>query len=113
MPVVASHRAREWAMLLGSEIKRARLHSGMAINDLASRVGVSHPTVIALESGSLKVAIGTYLEAASVLNIPLMGTDQSVRGRIETNRAIIELSPRGRSVQTEDSEGDGQVPEYF
>jgi transcriptional regulator with XRE-family HTH domain len=100
-----------WLTLLGTELKRSRLEQNLTLRDLAERIGVTQPTLIAAEAGSPNVKIGTYFEAAVILNIPLMGTLREIGDRTEANRAVIKLSPRPNS--SDESSNDHQVPEFF
>lgn len=70
-----SPATRETLGTLGAELKAARLERRMLQKDLASRLGVSRYTVMALERGDPSVAVGTVLEAAAVLGIPLIADD--------------------------------------
>lgn len=90
MPPALSRATREWLSLLGAEIRVARLQKGIALSDLAVRIGVTRQTVSALESGTPTVAVGTVFEAAAVLQIQLLRTDQdSVRERLAQTRQLI------------------------
>ena len=62
--------------LFGALLRAARIERGMSQAQLAERLGVSRHTVIALEQGSPKVAIGTAFEAAVILGIPLLAADE-------------------------------------
>lgn len=61
--------------IMGKAIKAARLERGISQQDLAERLNVSRTTVIFVEKGSAKVAIGTVFEAAYILGIPLLEDD--------------------------------------
>ena len=63
------------ATVLGAQVARARRARGWTAAELAERVGVSPRTIASLEHGSTSVALGTALEAATVLGIPLFGAD--------------------------------------
>lgn len=56
---------------LGSLIKIARQNQGASQATLAERLVVTRQTVIAIEKGDPKVAIGTVFECAHILGIPL------------------------------------------
>lgn len=63
------------AQVLGAQVARARRERGWTAAELAERVGVSARTITSLEKGSLGVALGTAFEAATMLGLPLFGTD--------------------------------------
>lgn len=56
---------------LGGRIRKARIDANMSQVELGERIGVTRYTVGALENGRAKVAIGTVLEAACVVGLPL------------------------------------------
>lgn len=56
---------------LGGLIKTARQKQGVSQATLAERLTVARQTVIAIEKGDAKVAIGTVFECAYALGIPL------------------------------------------
>lgn len=60
---------------LGRLISIARKKRAFSQLELAKRLSVTRQTVIAIEKGSAKVAIGTVLEAAHLLNVPLFAED--------------------------------------
>lgn len=71
----------EALQLLAASIKVQRLRRHWSIDELARRVGVSHPTIINIERADAKVAIGTFLEAAVLVGVPLFDADPMVRTR--------------------------------
>ena len=56
---------------LGQVIRQHRRQRGLTQQQLATALNVSRPTVIALEAGTGVVALGTFLHAFAVLDIPL------------------------------------------
>jgi transcriptional regulator with XRE-family HTH domain len=82
---------REAARLLGMRIRAARLQRRWSVQELAGRVGVTHATIHKVERGNLSVKLGTALEAAAILGIPLFDSDRS-RRRLETERARDQLA---------------------
>ena len=56
---------------LGQVIRQHRRQQGLTQQQLAAALNVSRPTVIALEAGTGVVALGTFLHAFAVLDIPL------------------------------------------
>lgn len=81
--------------LLGGYIHIERKTRQWTIQDLAERMGVSHVTIIKIESGNPKVAIGFYFEAATLLNIPLFQRDETEISReLHTVQEKIALLPK-------------------
>ena len=72
---------------LAGMIKIARIERKMSQADLAKRLDVSRLTVIALEKGDAKVSIGTVIEAAVVVGVPLLGEDFQ---RLKSNAKLVE-----------------------
>lgn len=62
--------------VIGSLIKNARRERHFSQDALAERLNVTRQTVMAIEKGDHKVAIGTFFEAAYLLGIPLLSTDE-------------------------------------
>lgn len=69
------------AQLLGLEITRARRSRQYSQRELAERAGITIPTLRRVEQGNLTVSIGTVLEVAGLVGIPLFGG--SDRGGLE------------------------------
>ena len=67
--VLATHEV-EALTRLGQTIKLARLRRNLSQTDLAERMGVTRPSVMALEAGKPGVAVGILLKAMSVLGYP-------------------------------------------
>jgi DNA-binding XRE family transcriptional regulator len=58
--------------------------------DLAERAGISVTTLVAIEKGSARAAIGTVFELAALLGIPLVGAnDAEGREVIDTRMALL------------------------
>ncbi|MEI2779426.1 MAG: helix-turn-helix domain-containing protein [Tetrasphaera sp.] len=86
--------ANEALRILGSQIRQARHGRRWTAADLAARLGVSQPTVLALEAGAPGTAIGTVLNAAVLTGVPLFGTEDRaelarMRRRGEERLALI------------------------
>ncbi|EFO28690.1 toxin-antitoxin system, antitoxin component, Xre family [Roseibium sp. TrichSKD4] len=88
-----SRGTRHGLKLLGSEIRRIRSKRKMTQNELASRVGCSRDSIIAIEAGKPTVAIGAAFEAASVLGIELFGGRDRVVREIERVQSELNLLP--------------------
>lgn len=76
------------ANLLGAQVRSARLDRGWTVADLAERAGVSSPTVLKVEHGDASVALGTALECAVLVGVPLFYDDE---------RRLIAEAERGRA----------------
>ena len=63
------------AAVLGAQIAQARRARGWTAAELGERVGVSARTITAVEHGSPTVTLGTALEAATLLGVPLFGAE--------------------------------------
>ena len=83
---------------LGAMIKAARLERGMSQSELSQRLSVSRHTVIALEKGEQKVGVGRVFEAATIVGIPLLASDQRELNKLATTVASLTsiLPERGR-----------------
>jgi len=86
-----SSQSREAARLLGLRVRTERLRRRWSQQELAERVGVTPVTVQKVERGDLSVKLGTALEAAAILGIPLFDRDRA-RRRLETERARDQLA---------------------
>ena len=69
--VVAKAALAHFASLLRVRRKEKRL----TLDELADRLNASTPTVRKMLEGAPTVAIGTYFEAAHILNVPLFDPD--------------------------------------
>ena len=100
--------ARDALGVLGGQIRFARHQRGWTVAELAERIGVSAPTVIAIESGAPGTAIGTVLTAATLVGVPLFGVedrDELARMRRRGEERLALIGSRVRS-GSDDSEGD-------
>ena len=92
--------------LLSASIKAERLRRHWSINELAQRVGVSHPTIIKVERGDPTVAVGTMLEAATLVGVALFDPDPSTRARLlvrlKTELALLPQAGRAAKVEVDD-----------
>jgi transcriptional regulator with XRE-family HTH domain len=88
---VLSPLTTEALRLLAASIKAGRLRRRWSINELAQRVGVSHPTIIKVERGDPTVAIATVLEAATLVGVALFDPDPVARLR-HLGALTVELS---------------------
>jgi transcriptional regulator with XRE-family HTH domain len=63
------------AQLLGAQIQVARRERRWSQKELASRAGITTPTLSKIEKGNLGVAIGTVFEIAWLVGVPLFHED--------------------------------------
>jgi len=73
--------AREALQLMADAIRVGRLRRGWTVESLAERVGVSRPTMMKIERGDPGVAVGTVLDAAALVGVPLFDVDAPTRAR--------------------------------
>lgn len=59
----------------GQLIRRGRLDRGWTGKDLAARANVSEQTLYAAEAGSQGTAVGTMIDLADLVGVPLFGID--------------------------------------
>lgn len=69
-----SEATRLLLLNFGKRIREERLALAMSQAELGEKIGVTRYTVGALENGSPKVAVGTVMEAALAVGLPLNGT---------------------------------------
>lgn len=68
-------KARDAARILGAQIAAARRRRRWTTVRLAEQVNVSLPTLRKVERGDPTVALGTVLDAAVAVGVPLFGGD--------------------------------------
>ena len=93
---------------LGTMIKNARLERGISQGDLASRLAVSRYTIMAIEKGDPKVAIGSVFEAAYIVGVPLLSDSTSEIKSLATKLADMKgiLPKRASPIKLEDQDDD-------
>lgn len=82
-----SPQAAEAVRVLGLQIAAGRRRLRRSQADLAERAGVSRDTLSRVENGDPKVAIGTFLELAVLVGVPLFDQD-TVAGTRELTRQL-------------------------
>lgn len=94
--VGVDRRTEAWLDVLGDLVREARIERSWRQVDLASRIGTSVNTVAAIEKGSPAVSVGIVLHAASILDIPIFGIDDTDQARRTAAHAaaIRSLLPR-------------------
>ena len=85
MPQISSATA-DTLILLAEVVRAGRLQRGWTVGELAERVGVSRPTIVRVERGEPGVAVGTVLEAALLVGVPLFDADPEVRERYRASK---------------------------
>ena len=68
---------------LGELIRLARTERGFSQLNLAERLNVSRYSVMAIERGDPKVAIGVVFEAAVIVGVPLLAQDKQELQKLE------------------------------
>lgn len=77
MSIVSLARPTKFTLkTLGAMIKASRKQRRISQHNLAERLNISRYTIMALERGDPKVAIGIVFEAAYILGIPLLAEDE-------------------------------------
>ena len=69
--------AKEASRLLGAEIKLARKQRKWSESDLAERVGITRVTLQKIEKGDMTTAIGLTFEAAYIVGLDLLGSEET------------------------------------
>ena len=88
-----SRYSREAARLLGLSIRRSRIESGLTIDGLAERAGISRSLVQRIERGDMGCAIGAVFEAAAIVGVPLFDADQAeLAGHIKSQERLLTAS---------------------
>jgi DNA-binding XRE family transcriptional regulator len=95
--------------ILGQQIRMGRQRKGWTVASLAARVGVSAPTIVAIEAGRPGTSIGNVLDAAVTVGVRLFGAERdelvAMRRRGEE---VIALLP-SRVVE---ERGDDAIPDF-
>lgn len=93
MAKMLSPQARAAARVLGAQIGSARRRRRWTAARLAEQAGVSEPTLRKIERGDPSVALGTALEVAVLVGVPLFSVDAAGLGdladRIEDRLALL------------------------
>lgn len=92
---------------LGKMIKNCRLERGISQQDLADRLNVSRFTIMAIEKGDSKVAVGAVFEAAYILGIPLLEEDLQNTKSLSLNLAkLATVLPKRAPKKLEENDDD-------
>jgi transcriptional regulator with XRE-family HTH domain len=90
--------------VLGATIRAARLERRWTLDELAERVGVTRITVAKVERGDLTPRIGTVLEAAALLGVPLLGDGDMRQTEARLRDRLAALPQRARQPRRVDDE---------
>jgi len=101
--VITSSLTQKRLEIIGNMIKAARLERKMSQKELAERMGVSRPTISAIEKGKANVAIGSVFEAAYIVGLSIMEEDsKTIDASSQTIANILKILPsRGRGKKVE------------
>ena len=67
--------AADATVVLGQQIKAARVARKWTAAELAERIGIDRRTVAAIEAGDPGVSLGNAFNAADILGVPLFGAE--------------------------------------
>lgn len=88
-----SPQAREAARLLGAQVTAARRRRRWTTTRLALQANISEPTLRKVERGNPTVSLGTALEVAVLVGVPLFNVDAAqlsdLTGRLEDRIALL------------------------
>ncbi len=70
----------------GQLIRRGRLDRAWTARDLAARANVSEQTVLAAEAGHRGTAVGTMMDLADLVGVPLFGIEDRAELAIRRRR---------------------------
>lgn len=98
-------QARDAARLLGLQVATARRRRRWTAERLAEQAGISPVTLRKVERGDPSVALGTALEAAVLVGVPLFGASAPGRIREQAARAADQLALLPERAHPVDDEG--------
>ncbi len=81
--------------VLGAQIRAGRLERAWTLSALAKRAQISTPTLKKAERGDPGVAVGTMLQLAALVGVPLFDDDPRLVADAEAARSTL-LSRRAR-----------------
>jgi transcriptional regulator with XRE-family HTH domain len=92
-PKRVSPQARDAARLLGAQVAGARRRRRWTAARLAEQAGISEPTLRKVERGDPSVSLGTALEVAVLVGVPLFAVDAErlaeLSDRVEDRVALL------------------------
>lgn len=101
--IITSSLTQKRLEIIGNMIKAARLERKISQQELGERIGVSRPTISAIEKGKANVAIGSVFEAAYIVGLSIMEDEnQTIESSSQTIANILKILPsRGRGKKVE------------
>ncbi|RFA12583.1 hypothetical protein B7R21_09555 [Subtercola boreus] len=93
----------------GQLIRQGRIDREWTAKDLASRANLSEQTVLSAESGTRGTAVGTMMDLADLVGVPVFGLDDRAeiairRRRGEEMLALLPTRVRKTQVGTDDDD---------
>ena len=90
-----SEYTKEAASLLGQLIKIGRKRRRWSENNLAERVGIARATLQRIERGDPTCSVGLVFEAASLVEVPLFGSDYAgLTSHLNRTGEMLSLMPK-------------------
>ncbi|WEK13205.1 MAG: helix-turn-helix domain-containing protein [Candidatus Microbacterium phytovorans] len=80
----------------GQLIRQGRIDRGWTVGDLAARADVSERTVLSAEAGRRGTAVGTMIDLADLVGVPIFGIEDESELAIRRQRGeeMLALLPR-------------------
>ncbi len=86
-------RAQKTLLVLGENIKLARLRRKYSSQQVSERANISRPTLVSIEKGNPNVTIGAYVKVLSVLglenDIVNVAADDKLGRRLQDAKLIV------------------------
>ena len=101
-PPTLTPTTREAARILGLQVRAGRRARRWTLIELADRVGVSEVTLRKVERGDPTVALGTALEAATLVGVVLFHPDPAERDREAERQTLIGRARPPRPARVDD-----------
>ncbi len=80
-------------LVLGTQIKLARLRRKLSAMQVSERANISRPTLFSIEKGGASVSIGAYLQVLAVLGLEtdflLLAKDDELGRKIQDAQLIV------------------------
>ncbi len=86
--------ARDAALLMGANVRMARINRHWTVAELAAHAGCSRHTIAAIEHGKAAVAFGHVLNVCATLGISLFVPDPAELARLtRAQQQVVRLMP--------------------
>jgi len=93
-------------VLLGLQVREARVERRWTVRELAERAGISTSTLLKVEKGDPSVTLGVALDVAALVGVPLFHEDRANLGaEVVRRRERLTLLPQ-RIREPEDDLGN-------